>query len=187
MPLGFLPLGDLSVLLTGPALLQNLTSRNEATLSIFFQYTAFLTPFAFCSLVETLKKCYPRYPGVLAYLFLSSILMAGVSDFYIARSFEKTRSPHMREIPALLKQVPENTSVRTHEFLAPFLANRKELHIYENHHPREGGSQKALHSDEVVLDRIFPGTGDEDLKALREDYTQIFEKDGFMIFKRKIS
>ncbi len=185
MPLGFLPFGSLAVIPALPALFQNITSRNEATLSIFFQYTAFLTPVLFCALVETLKKSHLRRSGVLFYLIFWSVLMAGVSDYYVASRAQIQETPHLKELPALLKKVPDGASVRTHEFLAPHLANRKELFIFENHHPLEGGSEKAMNADYVILDKTFLGSEDPSAEAWTVNYTLSFEKDGFMIFKNK--
>lgn len=185
MPVGFLPFADLGILLAMPALAQNITSRNEATLSIFYQYTAFLTPFVFFALVRALKRFHPSRSWAAIYVLGCSLLMAGVSDYYVASRYEIQRNTHLREVPSLLERIPAGVSVRTQEFLAPHLTNRKELHIFENNHPREGGSAKALASEYVVLDRYFPTANDESIARLSTDYDRIFEKDGFLIFKRK--
>ncbi len=184
LPVGFLSFLDFSFLLNLPALVQNISSRNEATRSIFFQYTATLTPFVFISTVETLKRFYPRRWFLLFFIF-SSILMAGVSDFYIARHFQAEKTQDLKTSEAVFAAIPPSVSVRTHEFFAAHLANRKELHIYENNHPQEGGSEKARSTDFVILHRRLLGTDAQTvLKTLGVKYRLESENDGLFIFKK---
>lgn len=186
LPTGGLAFLDPSFMLNLPALAQNLASRNETTRSIFFQYTATLTPFVFISTVEALRRFYPKR-RFLILLLVSGVMMAGVSDFYIARRFAADKIGDTYEIKQLLfYNILGTDSVRTHEFLAPHLANRKELHIYENNHPKEGGSEKARNADCVVLHRRLLGDGEETAVAsLMNKYDLKFEKDGLMVFKKK--
>ncbi len=152
-PLGFLSfLGGTSFLLTVPMLLQNLTARNEVALSIFFQYTALLTPFVFISAIEGARRWTARHSRRLAfYMMAASLLMAGPSEFYIM-SRNWARGPQNRgAMDVFFSKIPPQLSVRAQEFLAPHLAGRRELHIYENQHPREGGSPKAHSTDLVIL------------------------------------
>ncbi len=184
LPVGFLSFFNFSFVLALPGLAQNLGSRNLATRSIFFQYTLLLTPFVFLSATESLRKIYPKKWGIF-YLLLSSVLMAGVSDFYVAQGFRREITPHLEAVQKDFALIPAKASVRTHEFFAPHLANRKELHIFENRHPREGGSPKALQADYVVLDQSLLTPGVQDLlDSVRQTHDLILNHDGFMIFKR---
>ena len=153
-PLAFTSvLAPASFLLTLPTLAQNILSRNEMTRSIFFQYTATLTPFVFIASVMALAKVrsYRRYWAYL--ILLTSVLMSGVSEVYPMRRQWITITPHTKRVQEVLRTIPAEFSLRTHEFYAPHAANRKELHIYENSHPKEGGSWKAQHTDYVVVDK----------------------------------
>jgi uncharacterized membrane protein len=185
-PVGFASFFDPpSFLLTVPMLVQNLTARNEMAVSIFHQYTALLTPFVFLSAVNGGARWVRGRAGIY-YLLACGFLMAGVSDVYLIGRDAGRRTPHMKAVKHYMKAVPAESSVRTHEFFAPHLAHRREIHIYENNHPREGGSQKAMRSDYVVLDRMFLGERAD--AALRElegaGYREFFGRDGFMILKR---
>lgn len=184
----YLPVAGFSVLdptflLNLPALAQNLSSRNEATRSIFFQYTATLTPFVFVSAVETLKRFYPR-KIFLAVFMVSTVLTAGVSDIFIAVHFRgETREREL--FNQAFSAVPESASVRTHEFFAPHLANRKELHIFENNHPAEGGSEKARNTDFVIVHtRLLGADAEAKLAPVRAKYRLSYEKDGLMVFQK---
>ena len=175
-----------SFILTLPTLAQNIFSRNEMTRSIFFQYTATLTPFVFISSVMALAKLrvFRRYAAYL--ILLTSVLMSGVSEVYPMRRQWITITPRNAMVKKALSGIPAGVSLRTHEFYAPHVANRKELHIYENNHPKEGGSWKARHTDYVVIDRILFKDGFENaLAALRGESYQIeLEEDGFYILKK---
>ncbi len=157
-PVAFLAfLNPLALIPALPPILQNLTARNPQVVSIFFQYTAFLTPAVFLSVVFGLKKLEPRNWAPVM-LVGASILMAGAPDGYlISRSFKTARDPMLMETRDFLKSIPAEASVRTHEFLAPFLAHRKNLHIYENRNPREGGSPEAMSSDYVIVGKKWLG------------------------------
>ena len=184
LPAGFLAFFDPSFFLNVPALVQNLVSRNDSTRSIFFQYTATLTPFVFISAAESLKRFYPNRLFLLIFLG-SSILMAGVSDLYIADHFRGEITPDAAGFDEIFKTIPRSASVRTHEFFAAHLANRKELHIFENNHPREGGSEKAGNTDFVILHRSLLGPDAETvLKPIREKFRLISEKNGLLIFQK---
>lgn len=174
---------DPSFLLNLPALAQNLTSRNEATRSIFFQYTATLTPFVFISAVETLKRFYPKKAAVGVFL-MSGILMSGVSDIFVTARFQQERQG-ANLLNQAFSAIPDNASVRTHEFFAPHLANRKELHIFENNHPLEGGSEKARNTDFVIVHaRLLGADAETKLAPVREKYRLSYEKDGLMVFQK---
>jgi len=187
-PLAFTSvLSPATFILALPTLAQNILSRNEMTRSIFFQYTATLTPFVFISSVAALAKVrsYRRY---WAYgILLTSVLFSGVSEIYPMRRQWITITPHTSMVKKALSRIPETASLRTHEFYAAHAANRKELHIFENNHPREGGSWKARHTDYVAIDRQLLKNGFEDnLIALKSDGYRIeFEEDGFCVLKRR--
>ena len=85
-----------------------------------------------------------------------------------------------------LKSIPPDASVRTHEFLASHLAHRKQIHIYENNHPREGGSDKARTADCVVVDRLFLGEReDQALQELtQQGYRIVKSNDGLTVLTR---
>lgn len=152
-PLGFLSfLGGTSLLLTLPMLLQNMTARNEMAISIFFQYTALLTPFVFISAIEGARHWVPRHSRALAYYVLTaSLLMAGPSEIYVMCRNWAGRPENRAGVKAYFSEIPAQRSIRSGEFLAAHLTGRRELHIYENQNPREGGSLKALNADLVIL------------------------------------
>lgn len=156
-PLGFLSLLDpRSFLLTLPMLAQNLLSRNNLTRSIFFQYTAFLTPFVFISAVRGSTKVLSRRGGIY-YLIAWVLLMSGVSEYHVIKVHLEKWTPQVKEAAQYLKTIPPEASVRTHEFLASHLAHRRELYIYENEHPREGRSPEAMRAQYVVLHEAWLG------------------------------
>jgi uncharacterized membrane protein len=185
-PLAFTSvLAPTSFILTLPTLAQNILSRNEMTRSLFFQYTATLTPFVFISSVMALAKVrsYRRY---WAYgILLTAVLMSGVSEVYPMRRQWITLTPHTLRVEKILRAIPAGDSLRTHEFYAPHAANRKELHIYENNHPKEGGSWKARHADYVVIDKALLGERyPADIRFLLENgYMLQSENDGLAILK----
>jgi uncharacterized membrane protein len=185
-PLGFLSFFDApSFLLNVPMLAQNLLSRNTQTRSIFFQYTALLTPFVFVSAIFGARRFAARAWGI-PYLIVCVFLMAGVSEYYvIARTLSsvKAEDPHKR---AILRGIPVEASVRANEFLAPHLAHRREIHVYENNHPDEGGSRKARTADYVVVDRdlMGPAAGAE-IDALRSQGYEIQDAlAGLTVFRK---
>ncbi len=185
-PLGFLAfLSPQALLLVLPALVQNLAARNEMVLSIFHHYTAFLTPYVFAASICGAAKL-PARRLSFYYLAAAVLWMAGVSEWYILQTYWNKWTPHLQRVHQDLKRVPAGAPVRTHEFFAAHLACRKELYIYENHHPREGGSAKAENAVYVVLDRMFLGdTAEQDFRNLgARGYETVFEDDGFRIFKK---
>lgn len=172
--------------LTLPTLTQNLLSRNEMTRSILFQYTATLTPFVFISSTVAFGKIrsYRKYWAYL--LLLTSVLMSGVSEVYPMRRMWIAITPHTKRVAKILSSIPSGFSLRTHELYATHAANRKEIHIYENDHPKEGGTWKAHHTDLVAIDRVLLKDGfDASLKELEKDgFVPILTEDGFVVLKR---
>jgi hypothetical protein len=176
-----------SFILTLPTLAQNILSRNEMTRSIFFQYTATLTPFVFISSVMALAqlRVLRRYAAFV--ILLTAVLMSGGSEVYPMRRQWITITPHSAMVKKMLSGIPAPVSLRTHEFYAPHAANRKELHIYENDHPKEGGSWKARHADYVVIDKkILEMRYPVVLQHLFENgYVLEKEVDGITVLRRK--
>lgn len=173
-------------LLTLPTLAQNLLSRNEMTRSIFYQYTTTLTPFVFISSVAAMAKI-RRFRSYWAYgILLASVLTSGVSEIYPMRRNWIAITPHTQEVAAMLSAIPSEYSLRTHEFYATHAANRKELHIYENDHPKEGGSWKARHTDLIAIDRQFLKEKINTVLADLKDagYSIVLEQNGFFILRR---
>jgi uncharacterized membrane protein len=184
MPVGFISFLDFpSFLLTLPMLAQNLLARNDAARSIFFQYTALLTPFVFISAVYGAKKILKKKWGSY-YLLFCAILMAGVSESYVIHEHQSKETPHLQAVRRHLSQIPPEVSVRTHEFFAPHVAHRKELHIYENQHPMEGGSAAAQQAAYVAVDNALLGSSAaEKLAELRQrGYEEKISDGGFHIF-----
>ncbi|OQA55147.1 MAG: hypothetical protein BWY42_01545 [Candidatus Omnitrophica bacterium ADurb.Bin277] len=187
-PLAFTSfLAPLQLILTLPILAQNLLSRNEMTRDLLFHYAAPLIPFVFISSVTAISKIRSgrRYWGYL--LLITSVFMSGPSEVYPMRRMWIMITPHAREVAAMLKKIPAGQSLRTHEFFAPHAANRKHLHIFENNHPKEGGSWAARHTDLVAIDRsILKEKFDAALNELKNTgYTVSFERDGFVILEYK--
>ena len=200
----FLPLGLFSLLspstliLTFPILFQNLAAKNLLARSTFFQYTAFLTPFVFVSAIYGFKNCanwikdrkFLDHSKIKiltgGWLILWSLIFSGNSEFQIIQGYRAADEPHFHYVRTFLKTIPSDRSVRTHEVLAPHLANRKELYIYENQHPFEGGSEKAQNATYVILDRRFLGGNQQD--KLRElearGYQILHEHDGFYVYAK---
>lgn len=201
----FLPVGLFSFLspstliLTVPPLIQNLSARNELTRSIFFQYTAYLTPFVFISAIYGFRNCvsffskvFPinRVKVVMGYwLIIWSILLSGVSEYHVIREYQRKDNPHFNYVRNYFKTIPSTVSVRTHEVFAPHLANRKELFIFENNHPKEGGSEQAMNAGYVVLDRKFISgfDGSQISNLLSRGYQIKHEHDGFYVLAQKNS
>ena len=186
-PLAFTSvLAPASVVLTLPTLAQNLLSRNEMTRSVLFQYTSTLTPVVFIASVMSLAKVRlnRRYWAYL--LLVTSVLTSGVSEVYHARRYWRQITPHVRMVKKILAAIPSSSSLRTHEFFAAHATVRKELHIYENNNPKEGGSWKARHTDLVAIDRMRLEAG---FDAARRDlersgFLAVFEQNGFVLFEK---
>jgi len=186
-PLGFLSfLSPSSLIMNIPILAQNILSRNDATRSIFFQYTALLTPFVFISAIEGAARL-KRAQWLPLYLTAFALMMTGVPETYIITTYAELNTPKTREIRAFLKSIPASFSVRTHEFYASQTADRNDLHIYENEHPKEGASVKALKSDIVAIDEEFLGLQPEEhfKKLKKSGYKQIYANQSFRAFSRQ--
>jgi len=198
LPLGFFSLLSPSTLiLTFPAIFQNLAARNELTRSIFFQYTVFLTPYVFISAIHGFKhfvdwtskwwsiEIVQRF--AIYWLIGWSLLLAGVSEIHIIQEYRRKDNPHYEYIRQYLKTVPKHISVRTHEFFAPHIPKVTELHIYENKHPREGGSEKAQAAEYVFIDKGFVDPPIEShVTSLKEKgYKIIHEHEGFYVFRKE--
>ncbi len=185
----FLPVGFLSFLsppdflLAIPALVQNLVARNAMTRSIFFQYTAFLIPFVFVSAASGAARLKQK-PWLAVYLLACTLLMSGISDFYIYQSMRTQDGGHGQKVRNHLSRIPAQVSVRTHEFFAAHVANRRDLYIFENENPKEGRSPRAMRADCVVLDRALLGdlAGSVVAELKQRGYVLMLEDDGFMIF-----
>lgn len=190
-PLGFVSFFSPAVILTLPVFLQNVLAQNPSTTSIFFHYTAFLTPFVFISAVEGLNylsntpffKAHEK--RLILLVLISSCSMSGVSEFYIFKTYSRQDNSSLQNVREHLRQIPSNLSVRTNEFLSPHLSNRFELYIYENQHPQEGGSLKAQNTDLIVLHELFLANKDQAVsEILSRHYALDFNQDGLMIFRK---
>lgn len=187
----FIPFGFLSFLhpptliLTFPILMQNLLVPREAVRSIFFQYTALLTPFVAVSAIYG-SFVFKSQRQLTLYVLSFALLFAGVSEFYVIERERGQWRPEYHEFKQQMNKIPAALSVRTHEFFAPHLAHRKEIHIYENDHPREGGAQKAQSADLVILyEKLLgdrPAAHFEKLMA--QGYSVWQQKNGLVIFRR---
>ena len=203
LPLCFFSfLSPSTLLLTAPILFQNLGAGGSFQQSIFFQYTAFLTPFVFVSAIfgfrnflNAIKQHRPnqvlRWKQFGIYWIVGcSLLLSGVSEYHIISEYKKQDTPHLGYIRQYLKTIPNGVSVRTHEFFAPHLANRRELHIYENQHPKEGGSEKAQNAELVVIDDGFlkdsPSKEDQIQTLKAKGYRIVHEHEGFYVFSRQL-
>lgn len=184
-PFAFLSfLNPASLFLTLPMLAQNLLSRNEATRSIFFQYTALLTPFVIISAAAGWARV-ARYRISPYILMASAVLFAGVSEFYLISEHAAKITPHTAEVRRYLSEIPSQASLRTQEFLAPHAAHRSELHIFENNHPKEGGSLKALASEYIALDELFLGADEShELTLTASGYQKQVSSNGFTLWRR---
>jgi hypothetical protein len=113
--------------------------------------------------------------------------MSGTSEVYPMRRQWITLTPHTAIVKKALAGIPSAFSLRTHEFYAPHAANRKELHIFENNHPKEGGSWKARHTEYVAIDRqILKDSFEDALNTLKQDGYRIdSEEDGFFVLKKR--
>ena len=110
----------------------------------------------------------------------------GKPELSIIRKNQLSDNEHFAYVRQYLKTIPEDVSVRTHEFFAPHLANRKELHIYENRNPKEGASQKAMEAECVIVDRNFLGDDWQNaISILQSNYALVHEHEGFYVFQRK--
>ena len=174
-----------TLILTFPSLLQNLTARNEAVRSIFFQYTLYLTPFVVIASIYGAAKI--RNKKYMAYLLLFfTLVFSGVSELYVMNSAARkwnSRTQVFDSIRPIIKDAP----VRTHEFLAPHFTDRKQLHIYENNHPNEGGRKEALEADYVILDqKILGSTHERRVNQLKSaGYDVELQMSGFTLLKRR--
>lgn len=186
LPVGFLSFLNPAVLvLTLPCLFQNLVLRNEIFRSIFHHYTALLTPFVFISAIYGLERLRFKRAGITV-LLICSVLMSGVSEYYVMVQEASFYRPEFKTFEQIFAQIPSSASVRTHEFFAPHLANRKHLHIFENTHFREGGSEAALNSEYAILYQPLLHAPIESYRSsfLKSGYQLIREENGFHVFRK---
>ncbi len=184
-PIGFLCLLSPTSLILGlPVLLQNLLSTNEATRSIFFQYTAFLTPAIFFALIMGIAKIKASNQSrLITYLLFMTIIFSGVSEWQVIRQSLNELSAEDRYVREFLSNLGEDLSLRTHEFYAPHAINRNELHIFENDHPREGGRNYARFSDVIFVDmKRFNERSEIEMKVLfNRGYKILSNQNGIVV------
>ena len=193
----FLPLGFLSwasppeLMLCLPILFQNLLSKNPSMHSIFHQYTTGLTPFVFFSAMQGARKLSAvgwKWFGmqrIAMTVLLCSVAMAGASEYHVWWQYRQQRPAELRELLAALDKIPKEASVRVSQTLAPWVAGRLWVHIYENAHPREGGSARARNSDYVVLNLrdLKDGTDTELRDLFSRGYRTTLSLKEFLILK----
>lgn len=194
VPLAFLSwLSPSHFLLTLPILAQNLLASGEFPRSTYFQYTSFLTSTTFISAIYGFKNLLrwienkPRWCTAVAYLLIgASVLNQGTPEVRMIRDLARKNQSHFEEIRTYLKLVPEDWAVRTHLFFASHLAMRHELHIYENGHPREGGSPRAQNAEYVIIDTQFlEGDSQGHLRELKNrGYEIVKEINGLWVLQK---
>ena len=198
LPLGcFSLLGGATLLLTFPIMIQNIAAWGNDPISTYFHYTTFLTPFVFVSAIYGLRnyinwaKTQEKISAdflirfAIYWILSLSLVMSDGSEYRKIANYLTKDNSHFDYVRKYLKNIPPSESVRTHEFFAPHLAMRKELHIYENHHPKEGGSERAKNTTLVVLDEHFLGEFSmHKLKEIKDNgYHLIHHHKGFYVFK----
>jgi len=199
LPLGFFSfLSPSALLLTAPIFVQNILNAGTFPRSTYFQYTTFLTPFVFVSAIYGFRNFLgwvskqkrhgsARLKLIGAYWIIGcSLVLIGNSEYRLILDYEARDSAHFEYIREYFAQIPKTSSVRTHLFFAPHLAQRKELHIYENEHPREGGSERAQNAEFVVIDQGFldhPIRLDVE-KLISRGYSIYHTYEGFYVLRR---
>lgn len=187
LPVVFLPFFSWeAILLTLPSFVQNLTARNDAVRSIFFHYTAFLTPAVFVGTILGLKKL-KRYREICAWaLVFFTMAMSGVPDFHAFLDMKRQDQSYFKEWHAFLKSIPSEISVRTNESLASHLGHRKQLHIYENQNPSEGASSAAQSSQMIVISDLFMDLNHKQRELIQSlGYIKTKNISGLEVFERK--
>jgi uncharacterized membrane protein len=206
----FLPVGLLSflspstLLLCSPILGQNLLSNNPYMHDIFFQYTTGLTPFVFFSAIIGLSNLLHAKRGwkaglvkrlgrdkasskrrLAAVILVCAVAMSGVSEWHVWGHYRYQRPTGIAALHEVLKEIPEEASVRAAQAIVPLVANRRWVHVFENDHPREGGSSRAMRSDYVVLNLRVLGAGTQNVLAdlVERGYRTHWSEGGFAIFK----
>lgn len=190
-PLAFLPLAAGHALWMPSAMFAaNLMSRHGYTRSIFFQYNGGLIGLLFACLCWGAKRLQTR-PGrdgvPAAALLAASLLMMGVPETYLYTVYRGQMTDHTARVREQLASIPKERSLRTMLVMAPHVSHREKVHIFENKHPLEGGSQEAQNADYVAFDRRFwkYNVKRSILDLVRRGYVLEYAEDGFYVFRRR--
>ncbi|MBN1688171.1 MAG: DUF2079 domain-containing protein [Candidatus Omnitrophica bacterium] len=181
-------------MLTLPILTQNLLSENPVMRSFAYHYTAGLTPFVFISAIYGFQRLTEKYNwfhryryGVAAGLMIVSLLRSGPSEYYYYWQSAQHNSPRRQYIRFILKDVPQEASVLTHNNFIPQLAHRKEIYQFDyNAVPTKAEIAKQKQADYVIFDREFwepnsRGLPEELTDLMKAGYFLIHEEDDFYV------
>ncbi len=154
MPLIFIPLLAPEVLFIAiPSLLSNLLSNRFAMHTVFYQYTATITPILFISTIRSLNKIRQLFGMIITILLTIIILVFSIYSsfkgplskrpFPIVHGFTTTQS---NETKLVLNMIPCNSSVSAQASIVPHLTHRKYIYTFPNpfYQVAWGNSPKSL-------------------------------------------
>lgn len=141
-----------------PFLGQNLAARNWLFRRLGYHYTAALNAFLFIAAIEGARRVLARWPApavhraVAVGLLACSVARSGLPEAREWRAWMAPGAVQRRFDPAVLRELPAGASLRINEKLAPHVAHREALHIFENDHPLEGKRALARDTAYIVLE-----------------------------------
>ena len=193
LPVGFLSLFSPLLLLALPELLINLLSSNSPMYSIYYQYTAGITPFIFISAIFGFKSLINRLPWLkksalvafLTFIIIGAYLygplpFAAHADI----NFIKFPNPYAPIVRSWTSKIPKEASVSVTNNIAPHFSQRKELYSFPIRYDK-------VTYNIILAEGIYEMFPAEKLKKYVNDlknnknYQLIYNYKNFYIFKQK--
>jgi uncharacterized membrane protein len=193
------------ILIILPLLAINLLSANGMMFNIFFYHSAVLAPFVFFSSIITMRRWFSS-DRFLRRVFL--VLVAGASIFaayfWTVTPFSSNYkisdfipSQHAEQISEVKKILPSDASLSVQHNLGPHFSQRLEIDrfplkmgdaeyiLLDETDPFQSNA-KQLFGFEYAL-QMSPLEWQSDIEELKrsEKYDLVYDKDGYLLFKRK--
>lgn len=195
LPFLFFPFASPTIILCAPILVQNILSSNVVMRSLKFHYLAGMNAFLFIGFLYGLCRLAELHAWFRNKRFWTSVMLflvvltSGPSEYYFGWKLAKRMTPESGEIRSLIRAIPKNYSVLTHNSLAGQIPNRMALYQFDhNDIPTKAGLAAKYGADYVILAKDFW----EGVKPFEENLAEIealgyireTERDGFVILKR---
>jgi len=195
VPIGFISiLSPLYLLFALPDLFINLLSNNGNLHQIDYQYTSAITPFIFIAAIFSLQKLKKKFPNISYSYFSIYLILAGIYSYYMLSPLPGAKNPNLDMITKpqekkelinfAISQIPENASVAATNNLGAHVAHRKVTYTIPL------GIDKAdivmfLLNDPFAQPSLQ--NQKEIVKQMKKDenYNILFDKDDFIVFKKK--
>lgn len=195
-PLGFVSFfSPIYLIFALPDLAINLLSNNPQLHQIYYQYTATITPFVFISAIFGIKNLMKFFPKIPQSFFSFYLIITIYTAFYIWSPLPGSKNPSINMftkpqknkeiINSYLAKIPPNASVSSTNNLGSHLSHRVEIF---NVPAGIGRVDYVLFLINGSFGKRVESEDEKILVSLRKnkDYSLAFEKDNFIVFKKKI-